>query len=223
MAWHSMSRSSDGMMRTPTNSHAWQHIDVKWPQLKKEPRHLCLGLAMDGVNPFGSRSTTWSTWPVVLVNYNIPPWLCIKKGHLLLALLIPGKYKVKNMDVYLAPVVDELKQLWEGIPIQDLSRHSGYWHFNLKAILMWTMHDFPGYGECNGLATNGYHACPICGPGINARYSHSLKKMVYQGHKMFLPLDHLLQAGFLGRPPKTWDIFSQYDVWQASPSALGMK
>ena len=80
---------------------------------------------MDGVNPYGLRSTTWSTWPVVLVNYNIPPWLCIKKGHLLLALLIPGKYKVKNMDVYLAPVVDELKQLWEGIPIQDLSRHSG--------------------------------------------------------------------------------------------------
>ena len=161
MAWHSTSRSSDGVMRTPADSPAWQHIDLKWPEFKKEPRHLRLGLAMDGVNPYRLRSTTWSTWPVVLVNYNIPPWLCIKKGHLLLALLIPGKYKVKNMDVYLALVVDELKQLWEGIPIQDLSRRSGYWHFNMKAILMWTMHDFPCYGECSGLATSGYHACPI--------------------------------------------------------------
>ena len=107
------------MMHTPVESPAWQHIDLKWPEFKKEPHHLRLGLAMDGVNPYGLRSSTWSTWPVVLVNYNIPPCLCIKKGHLLLALLIPGKYKVKNMDVYLAPVVDELKQLWEGIPIQD--------------------------------------------------------------------------------------------------------
>ena len=85
---------------------------------------------MDGVHPFGLRSTTLTTWLVVLVNYNIPPWLCIKKGHLLLALLIPGKYKVNNIDVYLAPVVDELKQLLESIPIQDLSCRSEYRHFN---------------------------------------------------------------------------------------------
>ena len=79
---------------------------------------------------------------MVLVNYNIPPWICIKKGGLLLSLLILGKYKVKNMDVYLAPMVAEFKQIWEGIPIQDLLHRSGYRHFNLKAILMWTMHDF---------------------------------------------------------------------------------
>ena len=85
------------------------------------------------------------------------------------------------------------------------------------------MHDLLGYGECSGLATSAYHACPIRGPRINAQYSQSLKKMVYQCHKMFLPLNHPLQAGFLGRPPKTWDVSSLYNVWQASPSALGMK
>ena len=123
---------------------------------------------MDGVNPYGLRSTTWSIWIVVLVNYNISPWICNKKGHLLLALHIPSKYKVKDMDVYLPPLVDELKKLWEGIQVQDLSHHSGYRQFDLKSILMWIMHDFLGYGECTGLAANGYHACPICGPGINA-------------------------------------------------------
>ena len=66
---------------------------------------------------------------------------------------------------------------------------------NLRAILMWTMHDFPGYGECSGLATSGYHACPLCGPAINARYSHSLKKVVYEGHKIFLPIDQPLRGG----------------------------
>ena len=51
MAWHSTSRSSDGVMRTPADSPAWQHIDLKWPEFKKEPQHLHLGLAMDGSNP----------------------------------------------------------------------------------------------------------------------------------------------------------------------------
>ena len=67
-----------------------------------------MGLAMNGVNPFGLHSTKWSMWPVVLVNYNIPPWLSIKKGHLLLSLIIPDKRKVKNISVYLAPLIDEL-------------------------------------------------------------------------------------------------------------------
>ena len=136
----------------------------------------------------------------------------------------PCKYKVKDMDVYMALVVDELKYLWEGISIQDLSWRIGYQHVNLKAILMLTMHDSPGYKECSGLAkTSGYHACPICGPTINARYLQSLKKMVYKGHKMFLTSYYPLQERFLVRPPKTWDVFSQYDVWQASLGALGMK
>ena len=85
------------------------------------------------------------------------------------------------------------------------------------------MHDLPGYGECSGLATSGYHACPICGPAINAWYSQSLHKMVCQGHKMFLPSEHPMGGGFLGRPPKTWEVSSQYDVWQANPRTLGIK
>ena len=81
-----------------------------------------LGLATDGVNPFGVQSTSWSTWPVIIVNYNIPPWLTIKKGHLILALIVPGKYKVKNFDVYMAPLIDELQILWSGVTMYDISR-----------------------------------------------------------------------------------------------------
>ena len=104
---------------------------------------------MDGVNPFGLKSTAWSTWPVVLVNYNIPPWKAIKKGHVMLALLILGKHKVKNMDVYLEPLIEELMLLWEGIEIHDVSRPLGQRNAQVKGILMWTMHAFPGYGECS--------------------------------------------------------------------------
>ena len=108
-----------------------------------------LGLASDGVNPFGLQSTKWLTWPVVLVDYNIPPWFSIKKGHLILSLLIPRKRKVKDMLVFLAPLIDELKDLWKG-------------------IILWTMHDYQGYGDVSRYVVAGHHACPICGPNLES-------------------------------------------------------
>ena len=81
------------MIRVPLDCKAWKHIEEQWPEFANEPRHLRLGLATDGVNPYGLRLTNWSTWTVVLVNYNIPPWLCIKKGHLLLSCIVLGKRK----------------------------------------------------------------------------------------------------------------------------------
>ena len=116
MTWDKSSRSTDDVLRVPADSPALRHIEETWPTFKKEPRSLHFGLAMeDGVNPFGLWSSSWSTWPIFLVNYNLPTWLAIKKGHLLLSLIVLEKYKVKNMDIYLAPLVEELQTLWYGI------------------------------------------------------------------------------------------------------------
>ena len=109
------------------------------------------GQATDGVNPFGLRSTSWSTWPVVLVNYNLPPWMAIKKGFVMFSLLIPDPHKVKNMDVYLESLIEELEILWEGVQVHDVSRPPNRRDAHVRAILMWTMHDFPGYAECAGI------------------------------------------------------------------------
>ena len=40
----------------------------------------------------------------------------------MLSLLIPGKPKVKHMDVYLEPLIDELEELWRGVAVVDISR-----------------------------------------------------------------------------------------------------
>lgn len=149
--WHAHHRSNDGKWRIPADSPAWKHIEDSWPEFKREPRHLRLGLGMDGVNPFGLKSSSYSIWPVVLVNYNLPPHMAMKKGHVMLALLVPGKYKVKNMDVYLQPLIEELQELWRGIHVVDVSKPPSFRNFIAKAILMWTIHDFPGYGECSGM------------------------------------------------------------------------
>jgi hypothetical protein len=52
-----------------------------------------------------------STWPIVLLNYNLPPWLTTKKHFVMLSLLIPSDKLMigDNMDTYLEPLLEELK------------------------------------------------------------------------------------------------------------------
>ncbi|MCO5569333.1 hypothetical protein L7F22_023045 [Adiantum nelumboides] len=140
----------DGMMRVPADSPAWKHIETQWSEFGLEPRHLRLGLASDGVNPFDTKSTSWSTRLVVIVNNNIPPWGTTKKGNVLLSLLVPGNYKVANIDVYLEPLIEELEELWRGISVVDVPLPSRRREVRVKGILMWTMHDYPELGEISG-------------------------------------------------------------------------
>ena len=44
----------------------------------KVARNLRLELATDEMNPFGNLSTNHSSWPILLVIYNLPPWLRMK-------------------------------------------------------------------------------------------------------------------------------------------------
>lgn len=45
-----------------------------------KPRSVRLGLEIDGVNPFSIQLSNYSLWPIVIINYNIPPWMFIKKN-----------------------------------------------------------------------------------------------------------------------------------------------
>ena len=68
---------------------------------------------MDGINPYSLQSTNYSVCPVVVINNNIPPWLSAKNEHVMLYLIVPNRIQVNNMDFYLQPLVDELKELLE--------------------------------------------------------------------------------------------------------------
>jgi hypothetical protein len=110
MSWHYGNKSQDGYVRHVVDSKAWAHIDSIWPQFATDAHNLKLGLALDGVNPFGKQCTTCSIWPILILNYDLPPWLTTKKFFLMLPLLIPRKKIVKNynIDVYMAPLLKEL-------------------------------------------------------------------------------------------------------------------
>lgn len=156
--------------------------------------NLRLGLATDGLNPFSIQRSTWSTWPVVLLNYNLPPWLTTKKHFLMLSMIIPGPRSVTgtHFDIYLEPLLTELLQLWiEGIITEDASQYQGLREFRLRAILLWTIHDLPAYALVAGCVTNGFRGFPVCGLNTQSRRSNPLKKCVYDDqHRKWLPIDH---------------------------------
>ena len=81
MVWHSKNRSMDGIVRLPMDLEARRHIEATWPDFAIDPRNLTFGMATDGFSPHGRFGSQYSMWPVMLVNYNIPPWDAIKKGE----------------------------------------------------------------------------------------------------------------------------------------------
>ena len=195
MTWHARHESEDGVMRGVVDSHQWKYVNWRWrEEFAQEPRNLRLGLATDGVNPFSVKRSTWSTWPVLILNYNLPPWMTTKRHFIMLSLIIPGKKSVtgENFDVYLQPLLEELQILWAtGVPTDDASKFRGSSQFNMKAILLWTIHDFPAYGIVAGCVTKGYRGCPVCGPNTISRRSLPLHKNVYDNqYRRYLPMDH---------------------------------
>lgn len=110
----------------------------------------------------------------------------------MLSLVIPGKESVKsaNIDVYLEPLVDDLLLLWNGVPAIDMTDSRRPIRFTLRGMLLWTIHDFLGYGLISGCATKGYGGCPVCGLNVHSRFSKSLRKNIFLGHHRYLRHDH---------------------------------
>ena len=84
-----------------------------------------------------------------MVNYNLPRWMCMKSEYSILSLLIPGPRSPGNdIDIYLQPLIDELKLLWDSrVEKYDASRNET---FQMRAALIWTISDFPAYAMLSG-------------------------------------------------------------------------
>lgn len=187
--WHAAGRTKDGKLRHPADAETWKTMDAMYPDFSSEIRNISLGVAADGFNPFRSMNLSHSTWPILLVNYNLPPWLCMKQENLILSTLISGPESPGNsIDVYMQPLIAELKELWDvGIQTYDaLTDHN----FNLRARVLWTISDFPGYAMLSGWSTKGRLACPICHYETCSEYLKHSRKMCYMNHRKYLDPSH---------------------------------
>ncbi|TYK23195.1 uncharacterized protein E5676_scaffold142G002270 [Cucumis melo var. makuwa] len=178
----------DDMLRHPADAEGWKHFDSEYPDFAYDPRNMHLGLASDGFNPFGQMSTSYSIWHVVLLSYNLPSWKRMKETNFFMSLLILGlRSPGREIDVYLQPLIEKLKELWTfGVHMYDYLTGQ---FFQLYAALLWTINDFPTYGDLSGWSTKGYQACPIC---MGDRSSFGIRgRISFMGHRRYLPENHM--------------------------------
>ena len=80
---------------------------------------------------------------------------------MMLSLLISiSKQPGIDINIYLAPLIEHLKTLW------DVSAYmfNAYRKqtFNLRAVLMWTINDFTLYRRLSRCTIKGYYGYPVC-------------------------------------------------------------
>lgn len=190
MRWHAEHDHEDGVMCHCSDATTWKHFNKTHPSFAAEVRNVRLGLCTDGFQPFGQSGQQYSSWPVIVTPYNLPPWLCMKEEYMFLTVIVPGPRNPKDkLDVYLQPLIAELKQLWEvGVETYDASKKN---NFNMRVALLWTISDFPAYSMLSGWSTAGKTACPYCRDDSDAfTLTKGGKQSWFDNHRKFLPANH---------------------------------
>ena len=111
----------------------------------------------------------------------------------MMPVLIPGpKQPGNDIDVYLKPLIEDLILLWkdEGVHMWDAHAED---HFNLRALLFVTTNDWPALSNLSAHSSKGYRACTHCLEETDSRYLKHCRKIVYMGHRRFLPIKHPLR------------------------------
>ncbi|CAH9094105.1 unnamed protein product [Cuscuta europaea] len=113
----------------------------------------------------------------------------MKRKCMMLSLLISGpKQPGNDIDVYLAPLIDDLKTLWdEEVSVFDAHIRE---YFTLRAMLFCTINDFPACGDLSGYKVKGKKPCPICDDDLHSTYLPHWGKYVYMKTRRYLPRHH---------------------------------
>lgn len=145
--------------------------------------------SIDGMNPFDNMTSQHSIWPVLLCMSNLPPWLCTNKKCILMSTLIQGPKQPENdIDIYFKLSVEELTTLWkEGVHVWDAYKKE---YFDLRALLLLTIHDLLAYGNTSRQKTWEGKACVTCMDNTASQSLTHSRKAVYTHHHRFLKRNH---------------------------------
>jgi hypothetical protein len=121
------------------------------------------------MNPFMNNSTH-STWPIILMILNLPPWLCNKQKYILLSGLIPRLEQPGNkIDTYFRHLVEDLKVLWYNHGVEVWFEHKRE-YFYLQAILLVIVSDSRAARNLLGQSKKVGYACPHYFREIDSQY-----------------------------------------------------
>jgi hypothetical protein len=97
-----------------------------------------------------------------------------------------------DIDVYLRPLVEELLLLWNstGVHVWDEYKQE---HFDLRALLFIIINVWPALSNLSRQSNKGYNARTHCFDDMESIFLKKCQKVIYMGHRRFLPLNHALR------------------------------
>ncbi|RDX90089.1 hypothetical protein CR513_28081, partial [Mucuna pruriens] len=115
MCWHAHGVRHDKSMITHViDAMTWKQFDTTYAIFAQESQNVRLGLCKNSFILFCDLATPYLCWPVFVKSYNLPPSMCMRREYIFLSILIPRpKSPGISLYVYLRPLIEDLKILWE--------------------------------------------------------------------------------------------------------------
>ena len=187
----SPSTTTGGKMTDIHDSLKWKEAYNDKGTFQGDRRGVALSLCLDGLNPWSKNKATYSMWPIVLGQLNLPRQIRYQFANLLLVGIIPSQTEggePKDLDPYLEVLVDEILALC-GCKLYDAYKNAP---LTVKVKIMVYVVDYQGLGKLFSLtATGSKRGCAWC--LFKGQYCKHLNKVVYPGNRRFLPLEHELR------------------------------
>ncbi|GKA83440.1 putative transposase-associated domain-containing protein [Tanacetum coccineum] len=93
-----------------------------------------------------------------------------------------------DIDVFLEPLVNDLQTLFKkGVETYDAFKKE---NFNMRAVVLWTINDYPALGTLCGCPYSGFKGCVVCGKETHCVRLSASSKQSYAGHRRYLPYNH---------------------------------
>ena len=137
--------------------------------------------------------------------------MCMTKPYMFLSCVIPDPFNpMVDIDVYLQPLIDDLKKLWSGVLTYDVSRKKISWWEQLWCGLLMI---FPAYDMLSGWGIHDRLACPYCMEDTKAfELANGGKTSWFDCHRRFLPTDHAFR--------RNKNAFKKWEVERDEPPSM---
>lgn len=135
-----------------------RYAEIRAKGMLSTPRDIALQIAADGVS---ATKISFNLMPVVLFNLNLPPQTRYQLRNVLTSLIVPGPSKVKqhNLDSFLHPLIEELKELGDVGSLDTVDAFRGE-KFTLKAWPVLITGDGPAVADLIGMKSPGSAKSP---------------------------------------------------------------
>src|SRR5258707_3932700 len=122
---------------------------------------VTLGLMLDGFQIFkAQRDGSTTCWPLITLNFNLPPEICTWLAHIIPLSIIPGLKAPKDFNSFLHPFIDKCKKLTAGIWVFDSHENKT---FKLHVYLISVHGDMMAIKYImNFKGPNGKSPCCVC-------------------------------------------------------------